>query len=185
MEVAPAPRKSLIATARPPLFDRDKEAYAEIGVETFLLMADLMDLLQGPFFELPTTPIGPGVMGQSATLVAASEEQYWLLARRRVKLKACEGRAIRELHAAGYPIDREHVRVAYQMPHGWVPANTMNDVRPEVFLGTVDPEDKSFLAVAFCGPNPTRVDGLIWANWLVVDVDRLRPIDARSRSRTL
>lgn len=177
MKVAPAPREKLIATARPPLLDRDERAYAQISVETFLLMANLIDLLRGPFFDLPTFPIGPGVIGQSATLVAASEEQYWLLVRRRVKLKPCEGRAIRELRTAGYPIDPDHVRVAYQMPHGWIPANTMNHVGPEVFFGRADPEDRPFLAVGFWGSLPTKVDGLNWANWLVVDVSRLRPVD--------
>jgi hypothetical protein len=167
----------LIVTAHFPLFDRDRGAYTRISIETFLLMADLIGLLKEPPFELTTIPIGPGVIGQSATLVAADEEQQWLLTRRRVKLKPCEGRAIRQLNAAGYPIDPDHVRTAYQMPHRWTPADTMNNVRPGVFLGKVDPEDKPFLAVGFCGPIPIKVDGLNWANWLVIDVGRLRSID--------
>lgn len=170
MKLAPLPRGNLLATAPMPLSDSDNAAYIELNLATCVAIAELIELLKKAPFELSAKCIGAGVIAQSPTLVQAPTD-YWVLERNSFKFNPCEGKAVK-LIAAGFPVDPHHIRIAHRMPQGWTPRDTMREVRPQIFLGQVEPGSRR-IAVGFCAPTPTKVRNQVWANWVVIDVSRL------------
>lgn len=168
--IAPTPKGDFIATMHKPLGNSDSDGYISLGLETALPISNLTELLKR-VFGLKAECIGPGGIGRSPTLVETFQGQFWLLTLNTVKLKACEGRAIKPLITAGH-IDPRLVRIAHRMPQGWTPPDTMREVGREVFLGHVEPGSPS-IAVGFCGPTPTKAGGQTWVNWVVIDVSHL------------
>lgn len=86
--------------------------------------------------------------------------RFWIFGQK-IQLGSCGEEALQRLSLNGHDIAREKMRVAYGMPRGWIPPNTMNEVAPNVFRGCVV-DDIRAVAV------PIMNRGDRWAIWIAV-----------------
>ncbi|HEX4806184.1 MAG TPA: hypothetical protein VFU94_09800 [Conexibacter sp.] len=109
--------------------------------------------------------IGWGPVGYASTLM--QDRETWWVFGSRVTLCARGEAILADLLCAGLPVDPDGVRVAYRMPGGWEPHDTMEHVFPHVLMGAVV-DDRRLVALPVTEGH--------WAQriWLGVEPQRSR-----------